>query len=68
MAVGAWSHLAAAYDGTNLSLYVNGTLVSTEGVGGNIVSSTNALRIGGNSVWGEYFNGLVDQVRIYNAR
>ncbi len=64
--VGAWSHLTATYDGTNLKLYVNGTLVSTQAVTGNIVTSTGALRIGGNSVWGEYFNGLIDQVRIYN--
>src|SRR5262249_31524776 len=25
-----------------------------------------ALRIGGNAIWGEYFNGLIDEVRIYN--
>ena len=25
-----------------------------------------ALRIGGNSFWGEYFRGLIDDVRIYN--
>ena len=24
------------------------------------------LRIGGNAVWGEYFSGLIDEVRIYN--
>ncbi len=24
------------------------------------------LRIGGNSVWGEYFAGLIDEVRVYN--
>ena len=24
------------------------------------------LRIGGNKVWGEYFQGLIDEVRIYN--
>jgi hypothetical protein len=24
------------------------------------------LRIGGNSVWGEYFSGLIDEVRVYN--
>ena len=28
--------------------------------------STGALRIGGNSVWGEYFQGRIDEVRIYN--
>src|SRR2546425_8372822 len=28
--------------------------------------TSGALRIGGNSVLGEYFNGLVDDVRVYN--
>ncbi|HEY7090888.1 MAG TPA: N,N-dimethylformamidase beta subunit family domain-containing protein, partial [Tepidisphaeraceae bacterium] len=66
LSVGTWSHLAATYDGTNLMLYVNGSLVSTQAVNGNIMTSSNALRIGGNSIWGEYFNGLIDQVRVYN--
>ena len=47
-------------------MYVGGTLVRTQAVTGNIVEKTNALRIGGNSVWGEYFQGLIDNVRIYN--
>jgi concanavalin A-like lectin/glucanase superfamily protein len=28
--------------------------------------SSRALKIGGNTVWGEYFNGLIDDVRVYN--
>jgi hypothetical protein len=28
--------------------------------------STGALRIGGNAIWGEYFRGSIDEVRIYN--
>ena len=28
--------------------------------------STGALRIGGNSIWGEWFTGLIDEVRLYN--
>jgi hypothetical protein len=24
------------------------------------------LRIGGNSVWAEWFSGLIDEVRVYN--
>ena len=24
------------------------------------------LKIGGNAIWGEWFNGLIDEVRIYN--
>jgi hypothetical protein len=29
------------------------------------VNSAGALRIGGNSVWGEWFSGLIDEVRVY---
>jgi concanavalin A-like lectin/glucanase superfamily protein/galactose oxidase-like protein/Big-like domain-containing protein/Kelch motif protein len=62
----AWTHLAVTYDGTALRLYVNGTLVSTTALAGAMATSADALRIGGNSVWGEYFKGLIDEVRIYN--
>ena len=33
---------------------------------GSILTSNSPLRIGGNSIWGEYFNGLIDEVRVYN--
>ena len=62
----AWTHLAVTYDASALRLYVNGTQVATRSQTGNITTSTGALRIGGNSVWGEYFNGVIDEVRIYN--
>ena len=28
--------------------------------------ATGARRIGGNAIWGEYFRGQIDDVRIYN--
>ncbi|QSQ19081.1 DUF4038 domain-containing protein [Pyxidicoccus parkwayensis] len=61
-----WTHLAATYDGATFSLYVNGTLVSSVADSATIDVSANELRIGGNRVWGEYFPGLIDEVRIYN--
>jgi hypothetical protein len=62
-----WTHLAATYDGSTLRLYRNGALVATLNRSGAIGTSSGPLRIGGNSVWpAEYFNGLVDEVRIYN--
>jgi fibronectin type 3 domain-containing protein len=63
---GAWSHVAATYDGTTERLYVNGTPVSSLAVSGTIATSTSPLKIGGNSIWGEYFDGLIDEVRVYN--
>jgi hypothetical protein len=62
----AWSHLAATYDGATIRLYVDGSLVSSTPAAGSILQSSNPLRIGGNAVWGEYFAGLIDEVRIYD--
>ena len=62
-----WSHLAATYDGTTIRLYVNGNLNSSLAAAGSITTSTSPLRIGGNTIWSEYFVGLIDEVRIYNV-
>jgi hypothetical protein len=35
-------------------------------VSGTIPVSTGALRFGGNGVWGEWFQGRLDDVRLYN--
>ena len=60
-------HLAETYDGSALRFYVNGTQVSSVARTGSILTSTNALQIGSDSIYGQYFNGLIDEVRIYNA-
>ena len=61
-----WTHVAMTYDGTTLRLYVNGAQVATRAISGSIVTSTGALRIGGNASWGEYYAGLIDEIRIYS--
>jgi hypothetical protein len=62
----SWTHLAGTYDGTTIRLYLGGSLIASQAESGNIAPSTAPLRIGGNSVWGEYFQGQIDEVRIYN--
>src|SRR5439155_1431726 len=64
--VNTWTHLAATYDGATQRLYVNGVEVAARAQTGAIVSTVNPLRIGGNSIWGEFFQGRIDEVRIYN--
>jgi hypothetical protein len=66
LAANTWTHLATSYDGGTLRLYVNGTQVSSQAVSGSLAVSTGPLRIGGDSVWGEYLNGVIDEVRVYN--
>lgn len=61
-----WTHLAATYDGAAQRLYVNGVQVSTRAQTGQISTSTSPLRLGGNASYGEYFQGRIDEVRLYN--
>jgi hypothetical protein len=63
----AWTHVATTYDGTTMRIYVNGALAGSKAVGGAMTTSNSPLRIGGNSIWGEYFSGLIDEVRIYKV-
>lgn len=61
-----WTHLAATYDGSRQRLYVNGAQCSRSR-SGSLETSTNPLHIGGSPVWaGQFFQGRVDEVRIYN--
>lgn len=64
--INIWSHIAAAYDGSNLRIYINGVLSSTKAVSGSVQNNTNPLRIGGNVPYGQFFEGSIDEVRLYN--
>ena len=55
------------YDGAALRLYVNGVQVGSTPLSGNVTPTANPLWIGGNSPYGEYFNGRIDEVRVYRA-
>ncbi len=61
-----WTHVAGTFDGAALRVCVNGTLVASNSATGDILPSAAPLRIGGNSIAGEYFFGKIDGVRIYN--
>ena len=65
LALNAWSHVAATYDGATLRLFVNGVQTSAVAITGTLTATTDPIRIGGNRVWGEYFSGRIDEVRIY---
>ena len=61
-----YSHIAVTYNGSALVFYVNGVATRSTAVTGNIQISSMPLRIGGNTIWGEYFQGQIDEVRVYN--
>ncbi|MEX0679219.1 MAG: PQQ-dependent sugar dehydrogenase [Pirellulales bacterium] len=62
-----WAHLALTYDLVNLRLYVNGTPVATTPGTDAIVASDKLLQIGGATFYMRYFDGLIDEVRIYDG-
>lgn len=66
LTLNSWTHMAATYDGASLKLFINGVQISTRAYTGNMYTSTGPLKIGGNAVWGEYFAGQIDEVRVYN--
>jgi hypothetical protein len=67
LAASTWTHMAMTYDGTTIKMYVNGVLASSTVQSGTITTSTNALQIGGDTTYGQYFKGLIDEVRVYNV-
>jgi hypothetical protein len=64
--VDRWSDVAVTYDGGTLRLYINGNQVSSRATSGTIQTPENPLWIGGNRPYGEHFDGLIDEVRVYD--
>jgi hypothetical protein len=60
-----WTHLAVTYDNATLRLFVNGVQVGSSAAAGPLLTSTGVLRIGGNGIWGEFFQGRIDDIRVY---
>ena len=63
--VNTWTHLAVTFDGATLTYYRGGDIVSTTNPGAAMKSGNGTLQIGG-SQFGEYFQGKIDEVRVYN--
>jgi chitodextrinase len=62
-----WTHLATTYDGATMRIFVNGVLAGSRAQTGAVTVGNGVLRIGGNSVYSnEYFQGLLDEVRVYD--
>ena len=61
-----WHHIEAVYDGSNMKIYLDGSMVTSTPKSGNIAdSSSRPLLIGKSTITGENFNGFIDDIKIY---
>ena len=63
---GNWHHVVGLRDGTSLKLYFDGKLAGTDTDEQRNVNNTHDLKLGTIDELGSYFNGLIDDVYIYN--
>jgi len=61
----AWNHYCMSYDGANVRIYLNGSLISTTARTGNVSTGTGALNLGRYAGGSFNFNGRLDDVLIY---
>jgi len=61
-----WSYLAVVFDGSQVRYYVNGALVTTASLSATITARNNGFQIGADNNIQQFFNGSLDEVRIYD--
>ncbi len=65
-----WVHIVLTYDGSYVRLYINGREANSGSFpyawSGILFNSSAALRIGGTVQGVDYFDGQIDEVKIYN--
>jgi hypothetical protein len=63
---GDWKQLVYKYDGSKISLYLNGHPFYSKNVSGDLLSGNRNLEFGRRPSGTHYYNGKLDDVRIYN--
>ena len=60
-----WYLVTMTYDGSNMKLYVNGQLKNQKAISGNLKINNRTFSIGSDNGSQKFFNGSIDDVRIY---
>jgi Concanavalin A-like lectin/glucanases superfamily len=65
---GEWANVVFTYNGTVSKVYLNGALLATYTKSVTFTANTQDLYIGKteSSIFPYYFNGIIDEIRIYN--
>ncbi|NCI46602.1 HYR domain-containing protein [Sediminibacterium sp. WSJ-3] len=61
-----WTHVATTYDGFDLRIYINGLLVKSENLPGNVNWSSADMILGGQPGYVQHYKGKLDEMRIWN--
>jgi hypothetical protein len=64
--VNTWYHVVGVYDGSQAKIYINGVLDNFKDASGNVGDNNGSMYVGWNQGSNWYFNGSIDDVRIYN--
>ena len=63
---GNWYHFVGTYDGTTIRAYINGSLIQQTSLSGPMNNPNSPLNFGSLSPSPYYWNGSLDDVRVYN--
>ena len=66
IAANQWQHVMATYDGSYIRCYINGVEVGKTADTGSIDVQDTSLYIGSDGGSANYFNGLIDEMKVYN--
>ena len=62
-----WHHVCGTYDGSKARIFVDGVFENEIGAKGNIILCPHNAMIGRAARWSDrHFNGIIDEVAIYN--
>lgn len=67
LTMNAWNHVAGVYDGSEMRLYLNGELDSSQDVSGAVSTSTGPLFIGGDPTEPAFTAGRLHDVQVWNV-
>jgi hypothetical protein len=67
---GTWYHVAGAYDGSTIRLYVNDNLEASTDTAGTLAATGELFFVGRTDAGAnasDYFTGIIDEVRIWSS-
>ncbi len=67
LSLNTWQHIAGTYDGNKMRVYLNGAAVDSLSYNGSIsVSSSTPLILGAHSSYTRFYQGMIDEVRVWS--